>query len=262
MPNLDETDTPLQKFIVIILALIVFVIGMMVGINVLSLFLGPSDSPYLIRGLIPGNVPLIIKQDPSIEGSIPVERSNNGDYGIEFAWSIWLNISDVGRTVANQYHHVFHKGDNNIQTDGLNFPNNAPGLYISPATNELVVIMNTFTTIKEEINIPNIPMNKWVHVLIRVENNKLDTYINGSLAKRHILGSVAKQNYGNVYVALNGGFNGYISDLRYFNYSLQTGDILNIVNAGPSLKVNSQTSISKANDPPYLALQWYTQEQK
>jgi hypothetical protein len=261
MPNVDEPDTPLQKFIVIMLALIVFTIGMMIGINVLSLFLGPSTSPYLIKGLVPGNVPLIIKQDPSLDGSIPIERSNDGNYGIEFTWSIWLNITNTG-TIANQYQHVFHKGDNNFQEDGMNFPNNAPGLYISPETNELVVVMNTFTTIKEEIIIPNIPMNKWLHVLIRIENNKLDVYINGALAKRHILGSVPKQNYGNVYVALNGGFAGYISDLRYYNSALQTGDILKIVNNGPSLKVNSQTSISSSSEPPYLALQWYTQEQK
>ncbi len=255
-----ETDTPLQKFIVIILALIVFAIGMMIGMNLLSLFLGPSGSPYLIKGLVPGNVPLIIKQDPNVDGSITIERSDNKNYGIEFSWSIWLNISDLGKT--SQYQHVFHKGDNNIQQDGLNFPNNAPGLYIAPDTNELVVIMNTFATINEEIKIQNVPLNKWVHVLIRVEDNKLDVYINGSLTKRHILGSVAKQNYGNVYIALNGGFNGYISDLRYYNYSLQTGDITSIVNSGPSLTVNKQTSISSSVAPPYLSLKWYMQDQK
>ena len=255
-----ETDTPLQKFIVIILGLIVFSIGMMLGINLLSLFLGPSGSPYLIKGLVPGNVPLIIKQDPNVDGSITIERSDNKNYGIEFSWSIWLNISDLGKT--SQYQHVFHKGDNNIQEDGLNFPNNAPGLYIAPDTNELVVIMNTFATINEEIKIQNVPLNKWVHVLIRVEDNKLDTYINGTLTKRHILASVAKQNYGNVYVALNGGFNGYISNLRYYNYSLQTGDIISIVNSGPSLKVNSQSTVSSSVAPPYLSLKWYMQDQK
>jgi hypothetical protein len=260
MPTIDETDTPLQKFLVIIMALIFFTITMMVGINLLSLFLGPTTSPYLIKGLVPGNVPLIIKQDPNIQGAIPIERSNNGDYGIEFSWSIWLNISDLGNN--SQYQHIFHKGDNNIQSDGMNFPNNAPGLYISPETNELVVVMNTFTTINEEIKIPNIPMNKWIHTLIRVENNKLDVYINGALTKRHILGSVAKQNYGNVYIALNGGFQGYISNLRYYNKAVQTGEIVSIVNNGPNLSVNKNTSISSSSNPPYLSLQWYTQEQK
>jgi hypothetical protein len=253
-------DTPLQKFIVIMLALIVFTICLLVGVNILGYFLSPTSSPYLITGIVPGNVPLVIKQDPSLSGSIPIPRSNNEDQGIEFSWSIWVNITDLGKT--NQYQHIFHKGDNAIQTTGdnvgMNFPNNAPGLYISPTTNELVVIMNTFTTINEEVRIPNIPMNKWMHVVIRVENNKLDVYINGSLAKRHILGNVAKQNYGNVNVALNGGFQGFISNLRYFNYSLSPGEIIGIVNTGPDLSVSKQNNILLSN-PPYLSLQWYSQ---
>jgi len=258
---MDE-DTPLQKFIVIMSALIVFVIGFMVGMNILGYFLGPVANPYVIKGLIPGNVPFIIQQDPNVKESIPIERSNNEEFGLEFSWAVWLNISDLGRT--GQYQHIFHKGDNNIQTDGdnigMNFPNNAPGLYLSPSSNELVVVMNTFTTINEEIKIPNIPMNKWLHVVIRVENNNLDVYINGSLAKRHVLANVPKQNYGNVNVALNGGFQGFISDLRYFNHALQPGEIIDIVNVGPNLTVNKNQNNMGA--PPYLSLQWYTQDGK
>ena len=137
-------SSPLQKFIIIILALIVFTISLIIGINLISYFMGPSSSPYLISGLVPGNVPLVIKQNPNLDGAVPIERSNNENHGLEFSWSVWLNITDLGKT--NQYQHIFHKGDNNIQKDGdhigMNFPNNAPGMYISPNTNELVIIMN------------------------------------------------------------------------------------------------------------------------
>jgi hypothetical protein len=258
---MDE-DTPLQKFIVIISALIVFTIGMMIGINIIGYFVGPSANPYVVKGLIPGNTPLIISQDPNVKGSIPIERADNQEYGLEFSWAVWLNISDLGKT--GEYQHIFHKGDNNIQTDGehigMNFPNNAPGLYLSPNSNELVVVMNTFTTINEEIKISNIPLNKWLHVVIRIENNNLDVYINGSLAKRHVLANVPKQNYGNVNVALNGGFQGFISDLRYFSHALQPGEIVSIVNAGPNLTVAKNQN--NMGTPPYLSLQWYIQDSK
>ena len=258
---MDE-DTPLQKFIVIISALIVFIICIMIGMNILGYFLGPNANPYVVKGLVPGNVPLVIQQDPNIKGSIPIERSNNQVFGLEFSWAVWLNISDLGKT--GEYQHIFHKGDNNIETEGdnigMNFPNNAHGLYLSQKSNELVVVMNTFTTINEEIKIPNIPMNKWLHVVIRIENNNLDVYINGSLAKRHVLANVPKQNYGNVNVALNGGFQGFISDLRYFSHALQPGEILSIVNAGPNLTVNKNQN--NMGTPPYLSLQWYTQDGK
>jgi hypothetical protein len=143
----------------------------------------------------------------------------------------------------------------------MNFPNNAPGLYLSPTTNELIVVMNTFTTINEEVKIPNIPLNKWLHLVIRVENNNLDVYVNGSLAKRHVLSGVPKQNYGNVNVALNGGFQGYISDLRYFSHGLHPGEIVSIVNAGPNLTPASN-QIANMGTPPYLSLQWYVQDAK
>ena len=118
---------------------------------------------------------------------------------------------------------------------GLNFPNNAPGLYIAPTTNDLVVIMNTFSTINERVIVPDIPLNKWLNVIIRVEGDTLDVYINGGLDRRHQLGGVPKQNYGDVYVTMNGGFNGYVSCLRYFDKAIQPGEIQQIINKGPCM---------------------------
>jgi hypothetical protein len=247
-------DDSFSKFLFLILILIGFIVALNVSLSLFELFMN-GNNPYLVKGMIPGNVAYVIQQDPKIKGSIPIERSDNKD-GIEFTWSVWVNITDIGTT--SQYKHIFHKGEQSIDSDtGLNFPNNSPGLYIAPSTNELVVIMNTFTTINEEIKVPNFPMNKWVNVIIRVMNNMLDVYINGTLAKRHVLSSVPKQNNGNVYVASNGGFSGNLSNLRYFNYAMQPGEILDLTNKGPDLTVNSST-VALNSVPPYLALQWYT----
>ena len=118
-------DSPIQKFIIIILALIVFTILLIVGINVIGYLMQPASRPYVIKGMVPGSVPLIIKQDPKMEGSVPIERSMNEIHGLEFTGAVWLNITDLGKT--NQYQHIFHKGDNNIQAAGqhigMNFPN-------------------------------------------------------------------------------------------------------------------------------------------
>ena len=75
--------------------------------------------------------------------------------------------------------------------------------------------MNTFDVINKEIEVPNIPINKWVNVIIRCHTTTLDVYINGTLARSIELSGVPKQNYGDVYVAMNGGFDGYISNLWY-----------------------------------------------
>lgn len=254
--DMDESN-PLVRFLFILLVFVACIFFIQFFMKVVP-WLFSTNSPYLIKGMVPGNTPLIIYQDPSVQGSIPLSRSDN-ESGIEFTWSVWLNVTSVDST-NNQYKHIFHKGEQHIDTDsGMNTPNNAPGLYISPNTNELIVVMNTFNVINEQVKISNFPMNKWVHVIIRNTNNALDIYINGALAKRHILTSVPKQNNGDVYVSSNGGFAGNLSDLRYYNYALQPGQILAVANKGPNLTAN-KNNVTLGSVPPYLSFQWYTNE--
>jgi hypothetical protein len=252
--DIVNSESKTGKFIFIMLLLVGCIVLIRAFMTFMPMLLS-TQSPYLVKGLIPGNTSFIIHQDPNLSDSIAVSRSDNKS-GLECSWSVWLNLSDVSSS-SQQVKHIFHKGEQHIDTDtGMNFPNNGPGLYISPNNNELIVIMNTFTVINEEIRIPNIPMNKWMSVVIRVMNNTVDVYINGALAKRHVLSSVPKQNNGDVYVASNGGFSGNLSDLRYYNYALQPGQILSITDKGPNLTVNKKTSLNAS--PPYLSVQWYT----
>lgn len=254
MSFLDNDDTT-SKFLFVVMLIIGFIVVLNAMIAIIS-YLFSSDNTYIIKGIVPGNVPIYIPQEAGAPGSIPIERANNKD-GIVFTWSVWLNITDIDVN-KNQYKHIFHKGEQNIDSDtGINTPNNSPGLYLSPNRNELVVMMNTYQTINEEIRIPNIPMNKWVNVIIRVMNTDLDVYINGSLAKRHVLTSVPKQNYGGIYIASNGGFSGSLSDLRYYSDALSPGEIISLSNKGPNLVINKK-STTLYSTPPYLSDQWYT----
>jgi hypothetical protein len=54
--------------------------------------------------------------------------------------------------------------------------------------------MNTFNVINEEITIPDVPLNKWVNVIIRCQNTTLDVYINGTITRSVELTGVPKQN--------------------------------------------------------------------
>ena len=176
--------------------------------------------------------------------------------------SIWLYINELGDTTKHK--HIFHKGSSNYKnttiknfsTDGIAFPNNAPGLYITPNKNNLLVLMNTFDNIKEEVIIEDIPLNKWLNVIIRMSaQNQLDVYINGALVKRHILSGVPKQNYGNVYASMNGGFSGYTSELQYFNTAIGMNKIQSIVDAGPDMTMKG-AGLTESK-PHYLSTRWY-----
>jgi|TARA_Y100000768_G_scaffold388907_1_gene388556 hypothetical protein len=254
-----NSNSLIAKFAFLLLVIVLFVIALRLGSSIFSWIFSPSPNPILINGMVDSKQMLVIQQDPSIKGSIPIMRSVNDAQGMEFTWSVWMYIDDFTYK-QNEYKHVFHKGNDDINVTnppiGLNYPNNAPGLYITPDTNDLIVIMNTFDTINETVLIKDIPLNKWINVIIRLNNqHQLDIYINGTLTKRHMLKGVAKQNYGNVYVSMNGGFSGYTSELRYFGSAIGTNKIQDIVNKGPNMNMNS-ADLTKTK-PHYLSTRWY-----
>ena len=222
----------------------------------MAYFFKPSTSIKLMNGMVDSTQMIVYQQDPSNNGGSTIYRSINATDGIEFTWSTWIFISNL-QTNAGIYKHVFSKGNSNLIENGLIQPNNAPGLYIAPNTNALVVLMNTFNVINEEIVIPDIPLNKWVNVIIRCQNTTLDVYINGTIARSVNLIGVPKQNYGDVYVAMNGGFDGYISNLWYYSYALGTSAIQNIVSNGPNTKMISSSNGMNDNMFNYLSLRWF-----
>lgn len=251
-----ESNSLIGKMAFLLLVLLIFIFLLRLGISFLGwIFTSMNNSPKLINGMVDAKQLLVIPQDPSLPKSITINRSVNASEGIEFTWSVWIYIDDF--TYNNgKYKTVFYKGNDGLQSSGLNFPNNAPGLYIAPNTNDLVVIMNTFDVINEEIIIQDIPLNKWINVIIRCENVNLDVYINGLITKSHVLHGVPKQNYGDVFVAMNGGFSGYISDLWYHNYGLGISDIQNIANKGPNTRIAGNNALNQKT-PDYLSLRWY-----
>ena len=254
-----ESNSIVAKFAFLLLVLLLFVMALRLGTSIMSWIFSPSTDPILINGMVDAKQMMRIPQDPSVNGAIPIMRSKGSDEGLVFTWSVWINIDDL-QYRQNEYRHIFHKGNDDINVTkapiGMNQPNNAPGLYIAPGTNDLVVVMNTFENINEEVIVKDIPINKWLNVIIRVdEQHKLDVYINGRLVRRHILKSVPRQNYGDVYVSMNGGFSGYTSSLRYFNTAIGQNQIQSIVDKGPSLKmIGSNMSDAK---PRYLSLRWF-----
>jgi hypothetical protein len=250
-----ESNSLVAKFAFLLLVLFGFIILLRLGISILSYFLKPSESPHLIDGMVDATQMITFQQDPSNNGAVTIYRSVNATDGLEFTWSTWIFINNL-QTNAGIFKHIFSKGNSNLTENGMIQPNNAPGLYIAPNTNSLVVVMNTFNVINEEIIIPDIPINKWFNVIIRCENTTLDVYINGTIARSVNLIGVPKQNYGDVYVAMNGGFDGYISNLWYYNYALGTAAIQKIINGGPDTTMISENGMSD-KIYNYLSLRWF-----
>lgn len=260
-PGFLQSNTLLAKFAFLVLVLIVFLFLVDLGIKLIGYFTRPKNNPYLVSGTMNASSELVISQDPNNSTTIDILRSNNQPGGIEFTWCVWIYINDINPSSAGlQNMNVFNKGNGTYNPDGFASVLNGPGLYIDNINSELVVLMNTVSILNptEILVIQNMPLQKWFQCAIRLQNTILDVYINGVIAGRLTLSDVPNQNYEDVNICRNGGFNGNIADLRYFDRALSVFEINNIVIWGRN---TSATSASNANDatgfPYYLSNLWY-----
>ena len=270
-----QSNSIITKFVFLILVVIVFVILFRLGMFLLAWFYSPKKDPYIVRGLIDGNYPINIPQDPQDSDAVPLLRSNNDNSGAAFTYSFWLFVNEFGVN-NSKFYHVFSKGSDDFDDQNLAKVNNAPGVYLGktgdPAPSvgnandlglTLRVIMNSVKLYdgKTEVNVDNIPVKKWFHVAIRLQNTILDVYVNGAISGRILLSNVPKQNYDDILIGHHGGFPGKMSDLRYYNKSLNIFEIEKIVNDGPTLTASKFSKDAQSyGNYNYLGYNWYSEK--
>ena len=203
------------------------------------------NSPYLLEGIKNGKNALVISQNPENPSYIPIVRSQNKE-GIQFTYDFWLMVEDFGYK-SGEWKHVFHKGN------AESYPNRAPGVWLHPNTNAIRIYMNTQSNILEYVDIENIPGRKWLHMSIVLDDKDLDVYVNGYLKVRKVLSSVPKQNNGDFWVNMFGGFEGNIARIRYYSRAITTDEILANVRKGPG----DTACIDTGELPAYLDDDWW-----
>jgi hypothetical protein len=263
-----NSNSMIARFVFVILVLIVFMFFLNLGVGLVTYLVAPSKSPYIIHGMLSGTDYTVFPQDPASNKSV-VYRSNNQTGGAEFTWSAWLKV-DVMPNDAN-YHPVFVKGTDQYETNGLSKTNSAPGVYLykknviekDGSGNQLQMFYRmdiASPDMSGQINskdavIPNLPIGKWFHIAIRLQNKTLDCYVNGVISNRVSFGdAIPKQNYDPIVYAGNGGFSGATSNLRYYDYAMSVFEINSVVYYGPNLSAANGAASSYFD---YLGQSWY-----
>lgn len=93
--------------------------------------------------------------------------------------------------------------------------------------------------IDHSMSIPNIPIERWFHLVITVRGASIDVYVDGKLVKTRVLSArpsvlskptmlVSGTGHAHDY-----GFQGYITQHKYFNVGLSSYDVLSIYAKGP-----------------------------
>lgn len=206
-----------------------------------------------------------VVQNPLIKGSNTIYFSDNQRSGVEFSYALFVNISSATFNGEKQLFHIMHKGYSQL------YPLFCPGIFCWGHKNMIRIFLNNFDTWDNAIDIDNIPVDKWFHLVISCKGNTQYVYINGNLKSKTSMGnnSPPYQNYGNIYAFSNrkitlqssmiqslktnalfqgqlalssynfvGPIQGMISRVYYFAYALTYTEIQSLMNAGPSSKIN------------------------
>jgi len=249
----------------LLMPILIGLVGIVIVFYLYSLFVGylnfKKTSPYLINGMISATTPMQFSASQ-------IKQPTSSAFGVEFTYSTWLYINDTNFASNSgpscnerSMFHVFHKGSydyipnhSSSSTSSFYYPLlQNPGVWLYPNTNKLHIRFNTFENVVESSDVGNIPLNMWVNLIIVLIGGSVDVYINGNLKKRTKLTGVPKINYGDLYITHWGGYQGNLSNLRYFNYAIQPYIVDQIFRMGPNLTVvteNNSAITATANLSP------------
>jgi hypothetical protein len=235
------------KLIFVLAVVIVLTMIASFGLQVLSFFIDRTQDPYVMYGRVSGTSNLMIPQDPKNPAGHPILRSSNAKTGVEYTWCVWiLNAAAQVNAPAGGLQTIFRKGSHQsvlLDATSLLIPSadaqklvNGPGVYLDAATSHLVVMLDVLNQPETQVieTASSIPVNKWLHIAIRVKNTICDVYINGTVVKRADLPHIPFQNYENVVIG-QGMLDGLISNLAYYPSALSVYELNRIVSDGPTL---------------------------
>jgi hypothetical protein len=200
--------------------------------------------PYTLQNVQNGMTSSTISASSLATNGSNVPASN-------FAYSIWFYINDWNYRYGEQKV-VFGRMGSQSPTgagsiSGVNGLDPCPAVVLDSTENNLSISLGCYpganqepttvggTTVIHTCSVANVPIQKWVNLVISVYGRSLDVYIDGKLVRTCLLPGVASINSNsNVYVTPSGGFNGWTAKFQYYPSSLNPQQAWNIYSQGYS----------------------------
>lgn len=200
--------------------------------------------PYTLQNMQDG------KTGSSIDASdLPTNGSDVPSSN--FAYSIWFYINDWNYRYGEQkviFGRMGAKSGNGVGSiPGINGLDPCPAVVLGAIENNISVSLGCYPGVDEEPSTPggntvvhtcsvaNVPIQKWVNLIISVYGRTMDLYIDGKLVRTCLLPGVASiNNNANIHVTPLGGFDGWTSKLQYYPDSLNPQEVWNIYTRGYS----------------------------
>ena len=171
--------------------------------------------------------------------------NNSNVASSNFAYSSWFYVNDwnyrygepkviFGRMGASS-------GKEDGSVPGISGLDPCPAVVLGAIENNIMVALGCYPgadvepttpggkTIVHTCSVANIPIQKWVNLIVSVYGRTMDLYIDGKLVRTCLLPGVASvNNNANIYVTPKGGFDGWTSKIAYYPNSLSPQDAWNI----------------------------------
>ena len=143
--------------------------------------------------------------------------------GLGFSTSLWIYIKD--------WNYKFGKRKYVLKKGGLN-------IYFGKRDNTVNLSINTYNNTKpNKIVFHNLPIQKWIHICIILNNRNLDLWLNGKLYGSKLLPNLPKlYEEKDLFLCYDGGFSGYISRIYHYLYPINQNDVKQIYKWGPIKK--------------------------
>ena len=147
-----------------------------------------------------------------------------------YAYSVWFYVDDWS----------YRYGEPKIILGRLDSDlNPSPSITLGAIENNLQIETTVYpssqssTGTKNTCNVANVPIQKWVNVIVSLYGRTMDVYIDGKLVRTCVLPGVAKiANNAPVYVTPLGGFSGYTANIHYYADALNPQEAYNIYRKG------------------------------
>ena len=215
-------------FTEIILGLVVIVI-----IYLLYSYLFSSSSDAVLVTSSPGNK----------EQVIPDSRLPNEMHSSVYSYSVWINVDDWNYRFDEPkviFQSKGHRGWNPLVTLGPTVNSITVGINLTNRTSdddwdERWDTEGPRTTVgpPQKCVLHNIPLQKWVNLIVVLNNRALDLYVDGKLVRTCVLEGVPVR-YGKISLTPDGGFSGQTASFRYFSYPLNPRQAYEVYREGYS----------------------------
>lgn len=169
-----------------------------------------------------------------IKKTINAEKLPGSSGSSDFGYSIWIYVNDWDYQYGNKKVILERRsGDNHV----------GPSIYLGRNTNDLHIEMTTSSTTgvsespTETCILHNVPIQKWCHIVVTTNNKTIDAYLDGKLVKTCVLNGVprmSKIRNEPIHITPEGGFSGFVSNLKYHSRSLNPREVMELYKEGYS----------------------------